>query len=140
VNEQIAVVRWNETGLLNDQGHYFSPEKDSFPQGLPVLEGPDESQELLLERFKLLRQTYGLSLVRLHLNERRAWEFELDSNLRVVLGRRDFENRIERFVQVVKKNLGVKLLQAKEIDMRYTNGFAVRWKQQTTEYNESGVK
>ncbi len=57
-----------------------------------------------------------------------------------ILGRRDFENRIERFVHVVKKNLGEKLLQAKEIDMRYTNGFAVRWKQHTTEYNESGVK
>ncbi len=140
VNEQIAVVRWNETGLLNNRGHYFSPEKDSFPQGLPVLEGPDESQKLLLERFRLLRQTYGLSLVRLHLNERRAWEFELDSNLRVILGRRDFENRIERFVHVVIKNLGEKLLQAKEIDMRYTNGFAVRWKQHTTEFNESGVK
>jgi len=40
----------------------------------------------------------------------------------------------------VINNLGEKLLQAKEIDMRYTNGFAVRWKQDTTEYNESGVK
>lgn len=140
VNEQIAIVRWNETGLLNDQGHYFSPEKGSFPEGLPVLEGPDESQKLMLERFKLLQQTYGLSLVRLHLNERRAWEFELENNLRVVLGRRDFENRIERFVYVVINNLGEKLLQAKEIDMRYTNGFAVRWKQHTTEYNYNGVK
>ena len=140
VNEQIAVVRWNETGLLNDQGHYFSPERDSFPEGLPVLEGPDESQKLMLERFKMLQQTYGLSLVRLHLNERRAWEFELENNLRVVLGRRDFENRIKRFVYVVINNLGEKLLQAKEIDMRYTNGFAVRWKQHTTDYNESGVK
>lgn len=140
VNEQIAVVRWNETGLLNGQGHYFSPEKDSFPQGLPVLEGPDESQKLLLERFELLQQTYGLSLARLHLNERRAWEFELDSGLSVMLGRRDFENRIERFVHVVINNLGDKLSQAKEIDMRYTNGFAVRWKQRTSEYIKSGVK
>ena len=53
VNEQVAVVRWNDTGLLNEQGHYFSPEKESFPQGLPLLEGPEESQELLLEKFNL---------------------------------------------------------------------------------------
>lgn len=140
VDEQIAVARWNETGLLNDQGQYFSPDKDSFPQGMPVLEGPDESQKLLLERFKLLRDTYGLSLLRLHLNERRAWAFELDGGLSVVLGRKDFNNRIERFVNVVIKNLGEKLSQAKEIDMRYTNGFSVRWLQRTTEYIESGAK
>ena len=140
VNEQTAVVRWNETGLLNEQGQYFSPGRDTFPLDLPLLEGPEESQELLLERFKLLKQTYGLSVVRLQLNERRAWKFELENGLSVVLGRRDFENRIERFVNVVIKNLGEKISQAREIDMRYTNGFAVRWKQHVTEHIESGVK
>ena len=140
VNEQTAVVKWNETGLLNDQGHYFAPEKDSFPNGLPVLEGPEDSQELLLKRLKLLKQFYGLSVVRLRLNERRAWQFQLDSGLSVVLGRKDFENRIDRFVHVVIKNMGEKLSQAREIDMRYTNGFAVRWKQRAIENIESGVK
>lgn len=140
VNEQTAVVKWNETGLLNDQGHYFAPEKDSFPNGLPVLEGPEDFQELLLKRLKLLKQFYGLSVVRLRLNERRAWQFQLDSGLSVVLGRKDFESRIDRFVHVVIKNMGEKLSQAREIDMRYTNGFAVRWKQRAIENIESGVK
>ena len=140
VNEQIAVVRWNGTGLLNDQGNYFSPEKDTFPRGLPLLEGPEESQELLLERFQLLKNIYDLSVVRLQMNERRAWKFELKNGLSVVLGRSDFENRIERFVNVVINNLGEKSSQAREIDMRYTNGFAVRWKQPTTKHNKSGVK
>lgn len=140
VNEQTAVVRWNETGLLNEQGHYFSPEKESFPQDLPLLEGPEESQELLLERFNLLKQTYGLSVARLQLNQRRAWKFELENGLSVVLGRKDFESRVERFVNVVINNLGEKSPQAREIDMRYTNGFAVRWKQRVTEHIKSGVK
>lgn len=140
VNEQTAVVKWNETGLLNDQGHYFAPENDSFPNGLPVLEGPEDSQELLLKRLKLLKQFYGLSVVRLRLNERRAWQFQLDSGLSVVLGRKDFESRIDRFVHVVIKNMGEKLSQAREIDMRYTNGFAVRWKQRAIENIEIGVK
>jgi cell division protein FtsQ len=140
VNEQVAVVRWNDTGLLNEQGHYFSPEKESFPQGLPLLEGPEESQELLLEKFNLLKQTYGLSVVRLQLNERRAWKFELENGLSIVLGRKDFESRVERFVNVVINNLGEKSSQAREIDMRYTNGFAVRWKQRVTKHIESGVK
>ncbi len=139
VNEQMAVVRWNETGLLNDQGRYFAPDKASFPAGLPVLEGPDESRKLLLERFELLTQTYGLAVKRLRLNQRRAWSFEMDNGLSVVLGRRDFENRAQRFEQVVVNNLGEKLAEANEIDMRYTNGFAVRWKQGATQQIESGV-
>lgn len=140
VNEQTAVARWNETGLLNDQGHYFAPDKDSFPNGLPMLDGPEDSQKLLLDRFNLLKQFHGLSVVHLRLNERRAWQFELDSGLSVVLGRKDFESRIDRFVYMVIKNMGEKLSQAKEIDMRYTNGFAVRWKQRAIENIESGVK
>ncbi len=140
VYEQTAVVRWNETGLLNDQGHYFAPEKDSFPNGLPLLEGPEDSQKLLLERFNLLKQFHGLSVVHLRLNERRAWQFYLDSGLSVVLGRNDFESRIDRFVYMVIKNMGEKLSQAEEIDMRYTNGFAVRWKQRAIENIDNGVK
>ena len=140
VVEQTAFVRWNDTGLLNEQGHYFSPEKGTFPYDLPLLIGPEELQPLLLERFNLLKGSYGLSVVRLQMNERRAWSFELEDGLSVVLGRRDFENRIERFVDVVINNLGEKLSQAREIDMRYTNGFAIRWKQGSTEHIESGVK
>ncbi len=139
VNEQIAFAKWNKAGLLNEKSQYFSPKKDTFPQGLPFLEGSEGSQELLLERFNLLKKTYGLSVVRLQLDDRRAWKFELKNGLSVVLGRRDFEDRAERFVNVVMNNLGEKLLQASEIDMRYTNGFAVRWKQQVTEHMQSGV-
>jgi cell division protein FtsQ len=95
---------------------------------------------LLLEKFKLLKQFYGLSIVSLRLNERRAWQFELDNGLSVVLGRKDFENRIDRFVYMVINNLGEKLSQAEEIDMRYTNGFAVRWKQRAIENIDNGVK
>ena len=105
-----------------------------------MLEGPEDSQKLLLERFNLLKQFHGLSVVHLRLNERRAWQFYLDSGLSVVLGRNDFESRIDRFVYMVIKNMGEKLSQAKEIDMRYTNGFAVRWKQRAIENIESGVK
>ncbi len=128
IKEQIAVVRWNETGLLNEQGQYFSPQRNTFPPSLPLLEGPEESQELLLKRFKLLKQTYGLSVAHLKMDERRAWTFKLENGLSIVLGKRDFENRIKRFVNVVINNLGKKTSQIREIDMRYTNGFAVRWK------------
>lgn len=139
VQENTALVRWNGTGLLNEQGQYFSLEKHSIPQHLPLLEGAKESRALLLKRFRLLKQTYGLSVVHLYLDARRAWGFELENGLIVVLGRTDFEDRMERFVRVVINNLGEKLSQAMEIDMRYTNGFAVRWKQHITISVEHGV-
>jgi len=57
------------------------------------------------------------------------WMFELNDNLRVIIGRTDFNDRVAHFFEYVPKGLGPKLAKAEQIDMRYTNGFAVRWKQ-----------
>ncbi len=65
----------------------------------------------------------------LQLNERRAWMFVLDNNLRVIIGRSDFDDRVERFLRYVTTDMKSNLSHAEQIDMRYTNGFAVHWGQ-----------
>ncbi len=125
VREKTAMARWNASGLLSTEGVYFAPDKNSFPEGLPLLEGPEESRPLLLERFYLLTRIHGLKVVSLRLDTRRAWSFELESGLRVLLGRRDFETRVRRFAEVVRIQLAAQLPEIDTIDMRYTNGFTV---------------
>lgn len=128
ISEQEAVARWSGHGLLNKQGLLFSP-SDDFPLGhLPVLEGEQGMRDILLDRFRVLRERHNLDVVRLRVNDRGAWSFELNNGLVVVLGRRNFDDRSQRFVSIVTSNLGAKLSAAEVIDMRYTNGFAVRWR------------
>ena len=139
VKEQIAVARWKNTGLLNETGKLFTPDKHSFPNNLPILRGPNGAEELMMARYTRLNQLLSvldLKLVLLQLNERRSWMFKLDNALQVVIGRSNFNDRVTRFIQLVPVALGSKLSQARQIDMRYTNGFTVQWHQDDVLTNE----
>lgn len=130
VREQVAVARWGETGLIGSDGDYFQPAAASLPAHLPLLIGPEGSQELMavkLERAQEVLAPLGLRLERLEVSDRRAWSFVTTTGLEVILGRDDFEQRLQRFVDLVPRSLGDRLSEAAYVDMRYTNGFAVRF-------------
>ena len=131
VLEQVAVARWGETGLLNTVGEYFSPDQETFPGELPVFNGPAGTEAMLLNRYNEIQdslQETGWKIRILTLNDRRAWQFELDNGIQVILGKTDFDLRLKRFLKLVPVGLSEKLSQTELVDMRYTNGFAVRWK------------
>lgn len=134
VTEQVAVAQWNNNGLLNRSGTLFEPEKSSFPENLPVLKGPEGTQEYMMSKYADLLEkleSLGLQVFVLELDNRRAWSFQTYNNIRVVLGRENFDERVTRFVDLVTESLGGKFNEIDVIDMRYPNGFAVRWKQAT---------
>lgn len=131
VREQVAVARWSDDGLLNAAGEYFAPAPETFPPGLPRLDGPPGSQGRMLKRLRQAQEVLaplGLKPARIRLSDRRAWTIELNDGLEVILGRADFDLRLERFAQLVPAALGERLREAGQVDMRYTNGFAVRWR------------
>jgi cell division protein FtsQ len=143
VLEQVAVARWGKDGLLNSAGEYFSPEPETFPEELPELHGPNGTEVLLLNRFNKIQESIsGIRIIIkcLTLSERRAWQFELDNGIQVILGRKDFDLRMERFIDFVPLGLTGKLSQTELVDMRYTNGFSVRWIQDDSVTNvEAGL-
>ena len=141
VTEQVAVVRWRDTGLLNKAGQYFAPARNTFPENLPLLEGPEGMQAMVLDKYFFLEQllqTRSMSLDLLRLDERRAWMFRLHGGLQIVLGRENFEERAARFANIVADGLSHRLTGAGKIDMRYPNGYAVLWKQGEAEI-QTGV-
>ncbi len=133
VTEQVPAVRWRETGLLNIEGTYFEPDKNTIPQGLQKLSGPDGSEVMLLDRFNCMQRQVnkvGFTIAELTLDDRRAWSFKLVSGIHVVLGRRDFEQRFQRFLNLIPTTLSGRIAQTEKIDMRYTNGYSIKWKKQ----------
>lgn len=143
VTEQDAVTRWKDIGLLNRASQLFIPDKDSIPPGLPELDGPEGSQLMMMDKFLYLQTQLEPLMMRvsvLHLDERRAWMFESGDGLLVVIGRKEFDERVKRFVDLIPLSLGERVKDAEMIDMRYPNGFAVRWKKGNTEIQmESGA-
>ena len=136
VTEQQAIALWNESALLNKSGVLFTPDKKSFPENLPVLYGPEGTQTLVMNRYFFLKSkldTVGSNISVLKMDERRAWMFEIDSGIKVILGRNDFDERVTRFVDLISISLGDKINSVELIDMRYPNGFAVRWRQDSND-------
>jgi len=129
--EQIAVARWNHAGLLNARGELFLSEARFVPPELPQLAGPFGSEQEVTARF-LATQGHltevGMRLAALELDARGAWNLTLDNGVAVRLGRRQIDERFERFMLVAAKLVSQRATDIAYVDMRYSNGFAVGWK------------
>jgi cell division protein FtsQ len=128
VSERSALARWGEDGLVSPEGEVFYPDADSLPQGLPSLNGPQGSAPELVRRYgeiNILLQLQGLQILALNMSERHALSLDLQNGLRLLLGNRDLEARLQRFLDHWPdlQNNGV----AQQLDLRYAHGFSVRW-------------
>ena len=130
VLEHQAAARWGETGLLNTSGELFIDEsRYEFPE-LPRLAGPRGDERRLASQYSALRGRLveaNLALDTLSMDERGAWRIELASGQEIRLGRRNIQQRMDRFFQVVMPVLAAEMPRVSYIDLRYTNGFAVGW-------------
>jgi len=132
VIEEQPVAVWQGRALLNGQGRVFSQEVGAYAGQLPDLRGPDGTQLLMLQAYTDMQQQLAVArapLARLILSERRAWRLVLADGAEVRLGRQDAETRLQRFVRIALPVLRPQLEHVRYVDMRYTNGFAVGFKQ-----------
>lgn len=130
VTEEVAAARWNEAGLLNARGELFIRNARYVPPELPLLQGPDGSEQAVAQLYldaqgRLLEA--GLRLTGVRLDERGAWELELGNGLAVRLGRLTVNERLERFITLASPMVAKRLAEIASVDMRYTNGFSVAW-------------
>jgi cell division protein FtsQ len=131
VTEQVPAARWGDAGLLNGDAEPFAPEPDTWPSGLPRLLGPPGAESALLEEYRYMSAALagpGLKVAQVDLSERRSWSLTLDGGPKIVLGRRDARSRFDRFSMALPGHLLDALPRIAVVDLRYTNGFAVRWK------------
>src|SRR5690606_35640605 len=56
VREQVPVARWGDAALLNRDAEVFVPARESWPEGLPALTGPEGTEALVLERWRYVQQ------------------------------------------------------------------------------------
>lgn len=131
VREQTPIARWNETQLVNVRGLLFTSEPRFIPNELPQLRGPQGTDGEVINRYQSMQghmAEVGMRLVSLELDARGAWQFALDNGVSVRLGRRQIDERAQRFITLVLPWLTARVAQVGYIDMRYTNGFAVGWR------------
>jgi cell division protein FtsQ len=129
--ERQPLARWGATSLISHRGESFTPAAGTLPAGLPVLSGPKGTEGLLVEslaHFGEVLAPAGLKVVVIEIDERGAWSVALDAGLAMRLGRDRIEERLRRFADVALPTLGDRIQQVAYVDLRYGNGFAVRWR------------
>ena len=128
--ERIAFGRWGQDEMVDVNGVRFRPAAIRQPGPWPHLVGPDGSEKILLRRYRetsAMLAEIGLKVERLTLDERWAWSMTFDSGLELNLGRDLFAERLQRFMEIYPEVLSEQIAEISAVDLRYVNGFAVRW-------------
>ena len=142
VIEQSAAARWGERGLLNTRGELFDTDERHMPPELAQLSGPNGKESQVAQRYlsaqgRLLQA--GLRCTALRLDARGAWEFDLANGVTVRLGRRQVDERFEKFMTAALKLVTQRGEDIAYVDMRYTNGFAIGWRGNAGHPSASGT-
>lgn len=131
IKEQVPLAKWGENQVVNVRGEIFQPPLKGLPENLPKFIGPSGTGLKVTANYFLLSKKMAqinLRIIEVALTDRRAWHVRLENGLYLSLGKVVNNERLERFISVYPKLLGEKTAQVDSIDLRYTNGFAVRWK------------
>ena len=131
VIEKKPVVLWGNKGVVSAKGELFEPAIKPIVK-LPHLTGPQGQHKVMLQELARMQAWLletGLYIEKMELNARRSWTLIMTTGMELRLGRKQMHERLNRFVSVYKDTLETQKRKIKHIDMRYTNGFAVAWKE-----------
>ncbi len=134
VVEQKPLARWAKGGLVNEAGQIFKPVTTRYPSWLPLFSGPEDMLGVMGEQYRqdsALLASIGLGIREVQMNSRRALTLYLklpsNESIELVLGRKQIQVRLQRFIAVYKKLLGAHAAEIARVDLRYSNGMAVQW-------------
>lgn len=147
ITEHEAVARWNDRSLINRHAEVFAPKTLVIQKDQPELKGPEGMHKQVLQQYLKLSPEFaslGLQIHSLEMDDRYSWRLVTgskteDYKLALLLGREHVDKSVERFIEAFSGPLAKNMKDIKYVDLRYTNGFAVRWNsgKAAVEHNKS---
>lgn len=134
VIEHRPFAQWGDRRLLSDRGRLFPARDATVPDDLPRLSGPDDRVSevvALYNESKALFASIGVDVRRVELDARGSWTLSLGNGAELVVGRFDARTRLSRFARLMPQLLDRRMQPLKRADLRYTNGFALTWVEET---------
>lgn len=132
VEEQKPIAFWGTNRLMNQYGELFEADLPAKRGIFPLLYSPDDKGREMGERYLKVRDWLSglpLEVAELTEDESNAWRLKIKNGPELLVGNDDQERRIQRFKVGYRQELANKFSNIRRIDLRYTNGFAVEWKQ-----------
>lgn len=142
--EQRAIALWGNEFLVNAEGELFAA--SNKPGELVQLQGPEGMHQRLYQQYQELQELYAqydMEIQRMSVNQRRAMEVELSNGMVFLFGRLNASSdayiMASRFFNAYEHGLNQRLDSISEVDLRYTNGFAVRWGNKKSTHNDNNA-
>lgn len=139
VVEKKAYARWDDEHLLSTQAAIFKAETGKFKH-LPLLNGYEGQSEAVLKRYLQISKIFGdrdINVSEYREDSKGALTLLLDGQLKVSLGSDNNQQKIEHMLAVYPQQIKPRSDQIQHIDFRYSNGFAIAWKQGVLQQQES---
>ncbi|MBN2689381.1 MAG: cell division protein FtsQ/DivIB [Gammaproteobacteria bacterium] len=131
VQEQQPIAVWNDSGLININNKIFDYKVKTFPGNLPHLYGNiAKLQEILIfyKSFSNMLLADNLVINRLVLDNDNNWRLGLVGGIKLKLGSTQVLQKMQTFIKAYPKIIKDHRDTLSEVDLRYSNGMAVRWK------------
>ncbi|MBV45247.1 MAG: hypothetical protein CML87_05310 [Rhodobiaceae bacterium] len=131
IMEESLLGIWNDDLILNSSGKLYVVDQRSIPANLPRLIGPKGSEKDVMNLFIQINNLLtgrGLYLEALTLDTRGSWSFTIKPKIEIKLGKTEINQKLERFFLALDQSLLAKINKVSYIDLRYSEGLAVAWK------------
>lgn len=128
--EYKPLARWGTTRMLSERGELF-PAPPGNRSRLPIFEGPDARAAELMAFHSQAKPMFlgsGLNVAVVRLSARGSWNITLSDGTEIEVGRGDPQLRLARFARMMPRLERADPRQLQRADLRYTNGFALTWR------------
>jgi cell division protein FtsQ len=130
--EREPAARWGRDALLDTDAVLFAPEGRDVANDLPLLSGPEGSAATVLAVYRqIARRLDGtpFALAGLRRDARGDWTATTVGGVELRFGRSDPLTTLDMLLGPGARALTAQLEEVAHIDLRYTNGFSVGWRE-----------
>ena len=134
IEEEIPVARWGEQKLLNNLGDYIDVINKDSVRHLPVIFSQVGDTKEIIKVYQLISELLGpigLRIDEVESDNAGSWTLTVLSDIEIILGRDQLVEKLQRLQSVWMAELSSQEKNINAIDLRYPNGLAVKWKQNT---------
>jgi len=129
--EQQPVAYWGDDAMLAENGEIIDAVLEDKKGILPVLYSPEDKGRNMATGFLKIRdmmKDFPVKLAEFKEDARGSWKIKLKNGMTLKIGREFQEKRLKRFMVGYRQSLKNVIDKISIVDLRYTNGFAVKWK------------
>ena len=132
ITERDAFARWNDESLLDTQANAFTPRAAEIPTGLPRLGGSPGHEAEVEQAWRRLAPALAgspVEILGLNLDARGEWTALTASGIELRFGQVPPDERLPMLTGAAQRSIGARWAEVQYVDLRYTNGFAVGWRE-----------